>query len=152
MVDFAGPLTHGEQDFSIIISGAEAITNNLSITPLEPFRVTAPEGGPYLPASNSYTLTNNGSSPLNWTANDNVNWLSLSSNSGTIAPGASATVVASFNAGANVLVDALHTGLITFTDSGTGYQFTHLQPRRLLTGPISMELPSAVTAQTGIQS
>ena len=51
----------------------------------------------------SYTLRNNGTAPLNWTATKIAPWLDLSATGGTLAPNATATVTLALNSAATTL-------------------------------------------------
>jgi endonuclease/exonuclease/phosphatase family metal-dependent hydrolase len=67
-----------------------------------------PINGPFTSAAGSYILRNNGSQPLEWAAEHDAAWLSLSANSGTLAAGASVTITASVNDNAASLPFGLH--------------------------------------------
>jgi hypothetical protein len=71
----------------------------LGVSPAQPFASSGPAGGPFLPATKAYTLTNGGGLTLNWQATASAAWLVLAPASGSLAPGASAQVVASIHAG-----------------------------------------------------
>lgn len=92
----------------------------LSVTPGTGWSATGAPGGPFNPTSTTYTLTNTGGQALNWTAAADQTWLSLSSGSGTLAAGGTATVTASLNAGANSLSAATHNATIAFVNSTSG--------------------------------
>lgn len=92
----------------------------LSVSPLSGFSSQGPRGGPFSPASQVYTLTNSGDSPLTWSASDNKNWVSLSATGGTLAPSASANVTVSINSNANKLKPNTYSALVSFVNASTG--------------------------------
>jgi pectate lyase len=58
--------------------------------------ISGPVGGPFSASSVTYTVTNRGTGEaLSWCAANSQPWLTLSTDCGTLAPGASASVVAS---------------------------------------------------------
>lgn len=61
---------------------------NIVVTPVSAFSTIGLAGGPFSPSSQTYTITNNGVSPLNWTALKTQAWTDLSATSGSIAQGA----------------------------------------------------------------
>lgn len=90
----------------------------LSVTPRQGLTSSGAEGGTFSPLSETYTLTNNGGTTVNWTASSSESWVGLSSLGGSLAPSASIDVTAALNAAANALLAGTHTGLITFTHPG----------------------------------
>jgi hypothetical protein len=95
------------------------LPDDLSVTPTAVFAATGNSGGPFAPGANAYTLSNTGTSSLNWTASSSQGWLTLSSTSGTLAPGANTTVTATINATANTLPDGLHNATLTFLNTSS---------------------------------
>ncbi len=92
----------------------------LSVTPLDGFTSTGPEGGPFTPACKTYTLTNDGETPLDWEAAATANWLDVTPAGGSLDAHASAPVDVCLNANADALGRGLHTGTVTFTNTTTG--------------------------------
>jgi subtilisin family serine protease len=92
----------------------------LSVTPAGGFAATGPRGGPFSPGSQTYTLSNNGSASLNWTATVNKNWITFSTTSGTLAPGAGTDVTVLINANANKLKPGTYAANVSFNNSSTG--------------------------------
>jgi len=78
-------------------------------------------GGPFSSGTCNLTLTNVGSSPVNWSASATQSWVSLSATGGTLAASGSAVVTASINANANALPLGTYYDTISITDLGTGY-------------------------------
>jgi len=80
----------------------------------------------FTPTSDSYTLTNVGAGPIEWTATITQSWLSVEPNSGTLDPhgdpngGDSQVVVVSMTANANTLPPGDYNDLITFTKLNIG--------------------------------
>ncbi|MEO7319190.1 MAG: hypothetical protein ABIZ56_09400, partial [Chthoniobacteraceae bacterium] len=96
--------------------------DSLVVTPDTGLTSTGLTGGPFNPAAQTYTLRNNGTVALNWTATATQSWLRFSAVGGTLAPGATTTVTASLKRGAGALAPGTFTDLITFrnTTSGAG--------------------------------
>ena len=94
----------------------------LAVTPATAFTTSGTAAsGVFTPSAKTYTLSNTGIGSLNWTAAKTQPWLTLSSASGSIAPGATANVTASINtASANALGVGGYNDTITFTSNGTG--------------------------------
>jgi subtilase family serine protease len=70
---------------------------NLVITPPAGFTAFGPSGGPYTVTTQTYTLTNIGSTPLSWNLINTSQWLNVSVTGGTLGPGASTSVTVSLN-------------------------------------------------------
>ncbi|OYW31197.1 MAG: hypothetical protein B7Z47_01765, partial [Chthoniobacter sp. 12-60-6] len=92
----------------------------LNVTPLTGLAAAGTVGGPFTPASQTFTLTNTGASPLNWTASKTQPWTALSAASGTLAAGGNTTVVVSFNSNANGLPPGSYTDNVSFTNLASG--------------------------------
>lgn len=75
--------------------------DTLLVTPPLGFTAAGAAGGPFTVAAQTYTLKNTGPTPLNWSLVNTSAWLAVSSASGTLKAGASATVTISLNAAAN---------------------------------------------------
>ncbi len=82
---------------------------------------TGTYGGSFSPPSKIYTLTNVGSTSINWTAGTTQGWVTLSAASGTLAAGATTTVTTSINANANTLAPNSYTDTVTFTNTTNGF-------------------------------
>jgi|GEM_PF-1939125 len=91
----------------------------LGIGPTGAWTPSGTVGGPFSSTS-TYTLLNSGTAPLNWTASNTQPWLTLSKTGGALAPGASTTVIASLNAGANSLTFGTYPDTITFANTTSG--------------------------------
>ncbi|EDY18001.1 peptidase M36 fungalysin [Chthoniobacter flavus Ellin428] len=101
------------------VTEAFDIPDSLSISPASSFTSVGPNGGPFAPGSQIYTLTNSSSGAITWNASKTQSWLTLSIAGGTLASGASVQVVATINATANGLADGTYSDTISFTDVTT---------------------------------
>ena len=147
----ANPLT-------VTITGNTSITANfvaaqpgtLTITPTYPWTASGPQGGPFTPSSITFTLKNTGGSALTWNASKTQQWLTLSSTgSGSLAPGASATVTATINATAATLAAGAYFDTVTFNNVTDGSSTTRSVILSITTPQTSNIAPLAtVTAST----
>ncbi|MCU0748473.1 MAG: M12 family metallo-peptidase [Akkermansiaceae bacterium] len=92
----------------------------LGINPAGNVEISGLQGGPFIPQTLSYTVSNAGETPLVWAVASNVPWIELNPQGGTLAPGASTTVTASFTSAVNGLAGGSYTGSIQFTNSTSG--------------------------------
>jgi hypothetical protein len=112
---------HGEQRVSTnsFTVSAGNVAGPLTVSPAGGLTSSGTAGGPFTPSSLSYTLTNTGTAPMNWSATKVQSWVTLSATGGTLAAGATATVTASINSGANSLTASgtSYTDTVTFTNT-----------------------------------
>jgi phosphatidylinositol-3-phosphatase len=95
-------------------------SGDLNVSPSSGFSFGGPPGGPFSPASQSYTLSNIGGAAMIWTANNSSAWLMISPTSGTLAAGASTNVTTTINANANSLAAGSYSDTIGFTNTESG--------------------------------
>src|SRR5208283_4560224 len=78
-------------------------------------------GGPFSVTTETYTLTDTGSTPLTWSLANTSSWLSVSATGGTLNPGGpSAIVTVSLNANANNFLIAHAAGNVAFNNLTAG--------------------------------
>jgi hypothetical protein len=95
--------------------------DNLRIMPSLGFTSQGRSGGPFSVTTQTYTLTNSGSTPLTWSLINDSNWLAVSATNGTLNPGGpSATVTVSLNPNANSLLIAHAIGNVVFNNFTAG--------------------------------
>ena len=104
--------------FDVAIS--EAAPGELTITPETAWLGEGETGGPFTPASITYTLGNTGESALDWTASKTATWFDLNSDGGSIQPGATVEITASLSAQAEALEPGDYTDLISFVNASSG--------------------------------
>src|ERR1017187_8841171 len=92
----------------------------LVVIPSSGYLAGGPEGGPFNPLSQTYTVTNAGAASMNWTANNYAHWLTLSATSGSLAARASTNVIATINVNANSLGSGGYSDTIGFTNTTNG--------------------------------
>jgi hypothetical protein len=120
------------------------LSDDLWVAPTRGLDFSGNKGGPFTPTSQSYTLTNVGDDPIEWTATITQSWLSIEPNSGTLDPhgspddGDSQVIVASITADANTLRPSDYNDVITFTNTTTGY--SEIRVVRLQVIPIPPEI------------
>jgi len=110
--------TEPSLDVSLIGVGLDPA--QLSVTPVETFESTGYPGGPFSPANKTYTLTNLGDITFDWTASRTREWITLSSEAGTLNSGESTTVEVSINDFANSLVQDTYTDSVLFVNTTNG--------------------------------
>jgi len=88
----------------------------MSVSPTDIVNSEGDPGGPFSPACQQYTITNNSGASLNWDASSLESWLDLSPSSGTLANAASVNIDVCLNSNANSLGIADYSATITFSD------------------------------------
>lgn len=119
----AGAIPYSGWNIDDVVFLAEP-KDDLRVTPLDDFTASGPAGGPFTPACKTYTLTNDGGAPVNWTVATPAAWLDLTPSSGTLNPQESVNVNVCFNAAANALGAGWHSAAVTFTNIGSGREKT----------------------------
>jgi len=111
----------------------------LQISPMGGFVSSGGMGGPFTPASQVYTLADDGKTPLNWDVGVSANWLAVSL---TLTPGGGEDVTVSFNANAGILLPGAYSAMVEFTNLSDG----SVQSR-----PVTLSIikPPVITAQPG---
>lgn len=115
---------------------------SLAVSQTTSYTAVVAHGGPTPVATATYTVQNPGLTSINWTASNSQPWLSISPASGTLAAGASANVTVSMNAGVNTLPIGTHTGIISFTNTTSGFGNT--------TRNVSLRVNSPPSISTGL--
>jgi hypothetical protein len=123
---WTGGTTGSSNPTSVAMNSVKSVTANftvipspgtLAVTPSGGLTASGSQGGPFSPSSQSYTLQNTGGTAINWSASKAQNWVTLSSTSGSLAAGATATVTASINTTANSLTTGTYNDTVTFTNT-----------------------------------
>jgi hypothetical protein len=91
----------------------------LTVVPGTDLSSAGPVGGPFSPASASYTVSNSGGGTLDWTASANQNWVTVSPASGSLTGSQTATPTVSFNGNAAALAAGQYSATVTFTAGTT---------------------------------
>jgi hypothetical protein len=89
---------------------------NLVITPPLGFTSSGPNGGPFTVASETYVLTNIGSTPLNWSLANTSLWLNVSSTAGTLNPRSASSLKISLNSAAADFLIGNYSGNVSILD------------------------------------
>jgi len=92
----------------------------LEVTPTTGLSMSGNEGGPFTPSSQLYTLKNTGGSSIDFNVSKDQSWISRSPSGGSLAPGASTTVLVAVNSNATALNAGLHSDTVTFTNQTNG--------------------------------
>jgi hypothetical protein len=106
--------TFNARGVALVPQGGESALNGpgaLSVGPIYGMNHVGSFGGPFSPATNTYSLANFGTGNIHFTTvTAPVPWLTVTPSSGTITPGASITVAVTLNANANTQTPGLHAG------------------------------------------
>ena len=101
-----------------------AARDDLFVFPDETFSAAGPREGPFNPSSKTYTITNIGTSPLNWNVNFDSDWLEALPASGALNPGQSLEVEILITSGANQLLTGIHYADIHFKNINSNATLT----------------------------
>ncbi|MES2982348.1 MAG: MBG domain-containing protein [Verrucomicrobiota bacterium] len=121
--------------------------NDLVVTAAEDLSFVGSHSGSFTPSSQSYTLTNSGTSSLKWSISKTSSWVTLSTASGTLAAGDSATVTVSINSNVLSLPLGDHSDTLTITNITAG-DLTTTRDVLITLNPIPVTVMLAKLAQT----
>jgi len=92
-----------------------------AVTPYDVFKTTRQRAEElFVPESMTYTLTNNGTTSLSWTALSTEDWTDITPNTGNLEPSQAVDVVISLNQNAYDLPEGSYYCNINFTNTSTG--------------------------------
>jgi hypothetical protein len=95
--------------------------DSLGISPTTEWLSVGPMGGPFANSSATLTLTNTGSSSVNWACVNTSLWLSVTPTNGTLAARGAKAVVLSLKSAASNLPAGNYSADIWFTNSSDGF-------------------------------
>ncbi len=95
----------------------------LAVFPEDAFAAVGEVGGPFHPQSITYTLTNAGAIPLDWTSAKGQDWVSVSATQGVLAAGASLVITVGVNTNAWALPAGTYADSVRWAagEGGNGY-------------------------------
>jgi uncharacterized repeat protein (TIGR03803 family) len=142
----------GTPSGSNLITALVSPPDALQISPQTNLMASGPPGGPFDPLSQTFLLTNTGTTSLHWTLTDSATWLTPQPTNGILsAGGPSTTVTVNLNPSANTLPAGSYIATLWFTNLTDGFgqtrQFTLdvLGPPVVTSQPISQTAPPAAT-------
>lgn len=92
----------------------------LFVSPAARFESFGPPGGPFSPASKTYTVTNAGFEPITWSVSASASWFNLSPIGGRLDSGESRGVTVSLNDSAKGLATSTYSEIVSFTNETNG--------------------------------
>ena len=111
----------GSPTGSNLINALAAPADPLVITPGSGFSATASAGGPVKPVSQTFLLTNSGTTALTWSLTTQAAWLSNSADSGTLAGNTFTNVTVSLNTSVAVtMASGVYNTNVTFENTTDG--------------------------------
>jgi hypothetical protein len=137
---------------SDMASAAFVVTapGSLEIPSLGTLNSSGIAGGPFSPSSITYTLTNLGNAPLDWTATHSQPWVSLSASGGTLAANGSTTITLALNTNANHLPPGSYADQITFLSASVAAEAIS-RPILLTVKPRPLSLRAALQPTGDLQ-
>jgi Pro-kumamolisin, activation domain/Viral BACON domain len=123
----ANTLTVGNYPVSLKFSSASSTTIQtvafqlqvmpvLSVQPTTGFTASGTVGGPFVPATQNFIITNLGGISTSWKASSSSSWLTVSRSSGTLTSHGQASLTTSLNTKANKLKAGIYKATVTVRD------------------------------------
>jgi hypothetical protein len=92
----------------------------MSVTPASGYYSSGPQGGPFNPSIQLYSITNSGAGAMTFTASVDQAWASVFIPTGTLNAGESWGNPVTINTQANILTPGTYTATVTFTNTTSG--------------------------------
>ena len=103
-------------DPSVQVVGVPVPIHGLKVSPTDGLSAAGDVGGPFAPASRSYTLENLDPNPIDYEATAGAPWVDVPAGRGTLLPGETATVLVSLGGEAGNLDIGTHSAAVHFTN------------------------------------
>jgi Zn-dependent metalloprotease len=152
------PQAVGSNTFAVVIKSADAdeptvavtlsgkgIPDYMDVQPLTGLSGRGPPGGSFMPANQSYTVSNNNAVAISWAAVGYPAWVSVTPDSGTLPAGTSASVLVAFNAAAIALPQGDYSGALVFSNLTTSITQTRALALAVFLTPVVQVAPVAIT-------
>lgn len=104
-------------DPSLRVVGVTSSVTGMYVTPTAGFGTIGPQGGPFEPASTTYTLENIGAAPIDYQVTATQPWVSIDPATGTVPGHGQAIVTIGINAVGNTLANGLYSDTVTITNT-----------------------------------
>ncbi|MBI4326301.1 MAG: S8 family serine peptidase [Chloroflexi bacterium] len=95
-------------------------SGGMIVTPEAGLAVSGNQGGPFAPASQTYTIKNTGSFGLNWAVANSQSWITLSVTNGALASGQSTNVTVTIDPSAELLNPGSYLETLSFVNLNNG--------------------------------
>jgi hypothetical protein len=112
--------TNNEQSTRPVSLTVDPNPGSLAVSPSGATNFSGMQGGPFSPASATFTLENTGGVPIDWSIANTQAWLDIAPTSGTLDAGESVDMTVSVNSTADSLAPADHADTLTFTNTTNG--------------------------------
>jgi hypothetical protein len=116
----SGSITIATHIHTVEQSGRPPVEGSIDVSPSDGLSSSGNAGGPFTPASKTYTIENAGELEISWQISSSQNWINISESFGTLAGGASTSIIVSITSSANSLSDGNYTDVIQFTNQTNG--------------------------------
>jgi len=102
------------------LSAAPQAATQLQVTPVSGYYSSGPQGGPFNPGVQIFSMINTGAAPLNFTVSANQPWITVFMTSGTLDIASNWANPIFINSQANTLTPGTYTATVTFTNATNG--------------------------------
>jgi hypothetical protein len=102
------------------IWAAPQAATQLTVTPSSDYYSSGPQGGPFNPGVQVFSMFNTGAAPLNFTVTANQPWVTVFMTSGTVPVATNWGNPVFINSQANALSPGTYTATVTFTNASNG--------------------------------
>ncbi len=109
-----------ENPFDIALTGTGVTVGTLVVTPAGNLTSSGSFGGLFSPTSLQFTLSNPGTTSLEWTAAKSATWVDLNATNGTLAAGDSTILTGTINSTADALAVNGYSDTVVFTNITNG--------------------------------
>ena len=130
---------------------ALALPEPLQITPAGGVTISGPTGGPFSPATQTYSLANNAVGSLNWSLVNTSSWFNVSPTNGTLIQGGPATTITvGLTSAATNLPAGSYSTTLRFTNLNNNFVQTRQVTLAVVTPPVITAQPASQALLVGM--